>query len=152
MTDGVSESNNAMRKHEEWIREQYENSRFEIVDVSRYRGRIYIIVKVNTSVNDFPTYNGYVSLKEHKWWHRGSPYKDYTDYESLADDGLTYCGYFGKEWKDKVKSHWFMDIPENLFFFGFDTLHAWNREENASYEAVRRKTLKLADRMIKRRI
>ena len=121
-----------------------EEQRFEIVDVFKHRKRVCVIVHVKwqDKYQGYPSYNGYVSLKKKE------P-KDHSKFEYLAEDGLTYDGYFAREWKDKKKSSWLPEISEDLYFFGFDTLHAWNIRENASYEAVRRKTINMANKMIR---
>ena len=136
------------------IDEEYEDSKFEIVDVFEHRGRVCVIIKVKwmERYDGYLSYNGYVSLKKPRFLKRIPYEKDYSDFEGIAQDGLTYDGYLGREWRKQSKSLWVNDIPEDLYFFGFDTLHSWNNEENSSYEAVRRKTLNMADNMIAQRI
>ena len=135
------------------IDHEYENRKFEVVNVFKYRGRVCIIVKVHWDIFGYQMYNGYVSLRKHRFWNRGKYEKSYTKYMGLAPDELSYEGYFEKEWRaHDSKNVWLDHIPDDLYFFGFDTGHAWNNAENASQEAVLHKTLILADRMIKRRV
>jgi len=137
------------------IDEDYENSKFKIVNVLTYRDRVCVLVKVlfMKRYNGYYSYNGYVSLKKPGILQKlfKIPYeKSYSMFESLAIDGLTYDGYLGTDYRKRGSTSPYIKlIPEDLYFFGFDTLHAHNNEENSSYEAVLRKTMNLADNMIK---
>ena len=135
------------------IDKEYEDSKFDVVSIFRYRGRICVIVRVNfmTKYDGYPSYNGYVSFKKRRRWHLGQYEKSYERFSGLAHDGLTYDGYLGRQYKGRT-GDLNLDIPEDRYFFGFDTLHSWNNAENASFDAVREKTIELADNMIKRRI
>ena len=138
------------------IDQKYEDSKFEIVDVFEYRGRTCVIIRVNFMVgyDGYYAHNGYVSFRPKsrllKLLKRRYE-KEYSKYEYLAEDGLTYDGYLGREWR-KSNDPLASKIPEDLYFFGFDTLHSWNDAENASYEVVKQKTLNMADNMISMRI
>jgi len=133
------------------------NPPFEIVDVFNYGEKTCVIVRVNflEIYRGHCSHNGYVSLKKPDTQNNEDYEKSYEDYQDLAEDGLTYNGYLGREYKrinTKENNLWLMNIPEDMYFFGFDTLHAWNDEYNSSYSEVRRKTIKLAAKMIEKGI
>ena len=85
-------------------------------------------------------HNGYVSCRP------SSGQVDYeTTYRKITADEATYDGFLGKEW-DSDK------IPHDMYFLGFDSVHAWNDETNNNRESVTARAKEFADDMIKARI
>jgi hypothetical protein len=120
-----------------------EDVRFQIKEVFSYRRRTLVIVEIlNVPTVCAPSgscHNGYVSVARR---NKGVGYELVSRIKSVE---LTYTGMLN-HFKDKR-------IP-NAWFLGFDTLHYWNGEHPASqtFGAVHKKTIELADEMIRKRI
>ena len=115
---------------------------FRIVEIFKYRRRTIVIVEASWLTNESIYHNGYVSCR------LSSGEVEYeSTYSKITADEATYEGYFGKEWDHP-------DIPHDLWFLGFDSVHSWNDEipESKTLESVRERAKRFADDMIRCRI
>jgi len=126
---------------------------FKVKDVFRTKRRICVVVELDGFQNLYRTFlegsqgfgmnycNGYVQTLTR---NHG---RDYNDFVNKVDtDELTFSGtldYFNDS-----------RIPKDVWFFGFDSAHAWNDEhpETKTFASVRERTIQLAEEMMKKGI
>ena len=113
---------------------------FEVADVFKVKRRVCVVVKMN--LYGFGQYhNGYVSVSKK---HQEANYDDFIS--KIETDELTFAGDLNHLEDER--------IPKDVWFFGFDSAHAWNREHPGStrFESVKERTIKLAQEMMAKRI
>lgn len=105
----------------------------KLKEVFKHKGKICVIVEMNMVLPIGQYHNGYVEIKKHK------------HYDELIDkinaDELTFSGeldYLNKELKGK-------------WFLGFDSVHGWNMQqpESQTFDSVKKRTIQLAEELIK---
>ena len=122
----------------------------KIKEIFDFKGRMCVVVEMLAAEETmfssllhsiWPFHNGYVEvLKKNKG-------KDYQKFIDMIDtDELTFSGNF-----DYIKND---RIPKDKWFFGFDSAHYQNEEhpESKTFENVKKRTIELAEEMIRKRI
>ena len=121
--------------------------------VFQYRNRWIAIIEMDYNYNPartflegsalaIPHHNGYVSVIKRR--QKQEPHYDRV-IKSIKADELTFSGRLDdlpdKEIQDNLKGIW---------FFGFDSMHAWNdmNPESKSFDSVKARAKKMADEMI----
>jgi len=126
-------------------KEFHDDMKFEVAEIFRYRKRNCVIVKaINVHARIAPSgsyHNGYVSVIRK---NNGSTYSHFSHRINAAE--IAYSGF--------LRNLPFFILNQSIWFFGFDTAHFWNGEHPSSqtFKSVKRKTMELADEMIKKRI
>lgn len=107
-----------------------------IKEIFLHRGRICMVMEMRWASKFIGTFhNGYVqTLPKNK----GKSYDKFN--RRIHAEEIT----FGDTWE------WMPDI----FFFGFDSGHAWNdiHPESKTFEAVKKRTIELCDEMVRKGI
>lgn len=121
-----------------------ETRRFQVMEVFNYRRRTLTIVKIlgipRLCAPKGSYHNGYVSVAPR---HKGMPYDDVISRVHSVE--LTYTGTLSHLRDRRIPNAWFL---------GFDTLHYWNSEhpKSQTFGVVHKKTIELADEMIRKGI
>lgn len=106
---------------------------FKLMEVFEHLGRVCVVLRVEIVG---VTHNGYVSISDES--------KDNTTdiFDGITTDELTYEGELPAYQKEDPRI-------KGRRFVGFDTNHVWNIEnpESQTFEAVRLKTLQLAEEL-----
>ena len=121
--------------------------RIKAIEVFKHKGRICVVIQMQGIVNPARTFwegsssaadycNGYVETLPKNYG------EDYEKFEKkIRTDMLTYSGDLN-------------GLFDGIWFFGFDSAHAWNDEnpETKTFEYVKEKTKKLCEEMVRKRI
>ena len=111
-----------------------------IKEVFKHRGRTCVVIEMSLmGVGSY--HNGYVSVAPR------NKRKSYNDFiERIETDELTFSGNMNYV-EDKR-------IPKDKFFLGFDSAHYWNDEkpESKTFKSVKKRTMELADEMVRKGI
>jgi hypothetical protein len=120
----------------------------KVVDVFKHRGRTCVIVSIEWNPNILARtkcitnyHNGYVSVAPR---HKGLDYVEVA--KRIEADELTYAGTLDTLDDDR--------ISKTMWFLGFDSAHFWNdlKPKSKTFESVRKRTIKIADEMIRKGI
>jgi hypothetical protein len=122
--------------------------RWKAMEIFVHKGRICVVVKMKgiensarefwegKPISDSDYCNGYVQTLPK---NQG---KDYESFVSMIKtDELTYAGDLNGLFK-------------GLWFFGFDSAHVWNdnHPESKTFESVKKRTIKLCEEMVRKKI
>jgi len=103
------------------------------IEIFRHKKRICVVREL-TRCDDSTYCCGYVETLPR---NKGKSYTQFVD--KIETDELTYSGnLFG--------------LFDGVWFFGFDSAHVWNDEKSRSFKSVKKRTKKLCEEMVKKRI